>query len=71
MNKHYFIAIKIPKELAAAIIQERDKTNLHKTHKILPVAEDLAYHALLFRTCSRWYITANNSFAKSFRMGIV
>lgn len=41
MNKHYFIAIKVPKELASVIIQERDKTNLHMTHKILPIAEDL------------------------------
>lgn len=41
MNKHYFIAIKIPEQLANVIIQERDKTNLRKTHKILPVAEDL------------------------------
>lgn len=41
MTKHYFIAIKIPEQVAAAIIQERDKTNLHQTHKILPVAEDL------------------------------
>ncbi|SDM71360.1 2'-5' RNA ligase [Psychrobacillus sp. OK028] len=41
MTKHYFIAIKIPMKVANAIIQERDKTNLQKTHKILPVAEDL------------------------------
>lgn len=41
MNKHYFIAIKIPEQIANAIIQERDKTNLHQTHKILPIAEDL------------------------------
>lgn len=41
MTKHYFIAIKIPEQVATAIIQERDKTNLHQTHKILPVAEDL------------------------------
>ena len=41
MTKHYFIAIKIPEKIASAIIQERDKTNLYQTHKILPVAEDL------------------------------
>lgn len=41
MNKHYFIAIKIPKHIASAIIQERDKTNLQQTHKVLPVEEDL------------------------------
>ena len=41
MNKHYFIALKIPEQIAKAIIQERDKTNLHQTHKILPIAEDL------------------------------
>lgn len=41
MTKHYFIAIKIPEQIATAIIQERDKTNLHHTHKVLPVAEDL------------------------------
>lgn len=41
MTKHYFIAIKIPEPLATAIIQERDKTNLSHTHKILPVAQDL------------------------------
>lgn len=41
MTKHYFIAIKVPKQVAASIIKERDKTNLHDTHKVLPVAEDL------------------------------
>lgn len=41
MTKHYFIAIKIPEQVASTIIQERDKTNLHETHKTLPVAEDL------------------------------
>lgn len=41
MTKHYFIALKIPEQVATAIIQERDKTNLHETHKVLPVAEDL------------------------------
>ena len=41
MNKHYFIAIKVPEQIANTIIQERDKTNLHQTHKILPIAEDL------------------------------
>lgn len=41
MTKHYFIAIKIPEQVANVIIRERDKTNLHATHKVLPVAEDL------------------------------
>ena len=41
MTKHYFIAIKIPEQVANAIIQQRDKTNLQQTHKIFPVAEDL------------------------------
>ena len=41
MSKHYFIGIKIPEQVATAIMQERDKTNLQQTHKILPVAEDL------------------------------
>lgn len=41
MTKHYFIAVKIPEQVANAIIQERDKTNLQQTHKVLPVAEDL------------------------------
>ncbi|WP_277586167.1 RNA 2',3'-cyclic phosphodiesterase [Psychrobacillus antarcticus] len=41
MTKHYFIAIKVPQQVANAIIQQRDKTNLRQTHKILPVTEDL------------------------------
>ncbi|WP_391116501.1 RNA 2',3'-cyclic phosphodiesterase [Psychrobacillus sp. L3] len=41
MNTHYFIGIKIPNNLSASIIEARDRTNLHETHKILPVAEDL------------------------------
>lgn len=41
MTKHYFIAIKVPQQVANAIILQRDKTNLRQTHKILPVTEDL------------------------------
>lgn len=41
MKTHYFIGIKIPPVLAATIIEARNKTNLHETHKTLPVAEDL------------------------------
>ncbi|WP_391202691.1 RNA 2',3'-cyclic phosphodiesterase [Psychrobacillus sp. L4] len=41
MNTHYFVGIKIPSNLATSIIEARDTTNLHETHKILPVAEDL------------------------------
>lgn len=41
MNIHYFIGIKIPHFLATSIVEARKQTNLHETHKILPVAEDL------------------------------
>lgn len=46
MNTHYFIGIKIPPTLATYIIEARDKTNLHETHKTLPFKEDL--HITLF-----------------------
>lgn len=41
MNNHYFIGIKIPKEVASSIIEARKATNMDKTHKTLPLAEDL------------------------------
>lgn len=41
MSTHYFIAIKIPAHVESAILEARAKTNLHETHKTLPVAEDL------------------------------
>jgi 2'-5' RNA ligase len=46
MNTHYFLGIKIPTHLAASIIEQREGTNLHETHKTLPVLEDL--HITLF-----------------------
>ena len=46
MNTHYFIGIKVPDSIASSIIEARNKTNLHETHKTLPVAEDL--HITLF-----------------------
>lgn len=46
MNTHYFLGIKIPTNLAASIIEARKGTNLHETHKTLPVLEDL--HITLF-----------------------
>ncbi|TQR18004.1 RNA 2',3'-cyclic phosphodiesterase [Psychrobacillus vulpis] len=41
MKTHYFIGIKIPSSIANSIVEAREKTNLHETHKTLPVAEDL------------------------------
>jgi 2'-5' RNA ligase len=41
MNTHYFIGIKVPKPISSAIINARGKTNLHQTHKTLPVVDDL------------------------------
>lgn len=41
MKKHYFIGIKVPRNIALPIIKERDKTNAQETHKVLPVADDL------------------------------
>ncbi|MDI2586099.1 RNA 2',3'-cyclic phosphodiesterase [Psychrobacillus sp. NEAU-3TGS] len=46
MKQHYFIGIKVPEHIAKAIVNEREKTNVHTTHKTLPVAEDL--HITLF-----------------------
>jgi len=46
MKQHYFIGIKVPEHIAKAIVKERENTNVHETHKILPVAEDL--HITLF-----------------------
>ncbi|SER92086.1 RNA 2',3'-cyclic phosphodiesterase [Psychrobacillus sp. OK032] len=46
MKQHYFIGIKVPEQIAAAIVKERENTNVHETHKIMPVAEDL--HITLF-----------------------
>lgn len=46
MKQHYFIAIKVPEPIAKAIVKERENTNVHETHKILPVADDL--HITLF-----------------------
>lgn len=46
MKQHYFIGIKVPAPIAKAIVNERENTNVHATHKILPVAEDL--HITLF-----------------------
>lgn len=41
MSSHYFIGIQIPPHIASSIIEARERTNLHETHKTLPVAEDL------------------------------
>lgn len=41
MKQHYFIGIKVPKQIAELIVRERLNTNVHETHKILPVVEDL------------------------------
>lgn len=41
MSTHYFIGIKVPKEIGRSIIEARKATNMHKTHKTLPLAEDL------------------------------
>ncbi|MFJ7971011.1 RNA 2',3'-cyclic phosphodiesterase [Psychrobacillus sp. NPDC096389] len=46
MKQHYFIGIKIPEPIANEIVNERENTNVHETHKILPVADDL--HITLF-----------------------
>ncbi|MFJ8066125.1 RNA 2',3'-cyclic phosphodiesterase [Psychrobacillus sp. NPDC096426] len=46
MKQHYFIGIKVPMHIAKAIVKERENTNVHKTHKTLPVAEDM--HITLF-----------------------
>lgn len=46
MKQHYFIGIKVPMPIAKAIVKERENTNVHETHKILPVADDL--HITLF-----------------------
>ena len=46
MNTHYFIGIKVPKPISSEIIDARGKTNLHQTHKTLPVVDDL--HITLF-----------------------
>ncbi|GGA37347.1 RNA 2',3'-cyclic phosphodiesterase [Psychrobacillus lasiicapitis] len=46
MKQHYFIGIKVPEHIAKVIVNERDNTNVHQTHKTLPVAEDL--HITLF-----------------------
>lgn len=46
MTTHYFIGIKAPKPIASSIIDARNKTNLHETHKVLPAIEDL--HITLF-----------------------
>lgn len=46
MNTHYFIGIKVPKPISREIIDARGKTNLHQTHKTLPVVDDL--HITLF-----------------------
>ena len=51
MKQHYFIGIKVPEHIAKAIVKEREKTNVHETHKIFASCRGLAYHALLLRAC--------------------
>ncbi|TQR14644.1 RNA 2',3'-cyclic phosphodiesterase [Psychrobacillus soli] len=46
MKQHYFIGIKVPDPIAKGIVKERENTNVHETHKILPAAQDL--HITLF-----------------------
>lgn len=41
MNQHYFIGIQVPKNEALTIEQMKNKMGLHKTHKVLPVPEDM------------------------------
>ena len=41
MNTHYFIGIKVPEKVGRSLIKARETTNMHRTHKTLPLAEDL------------------------------
>lgn len=41
MSNHYFIGIKVPEVIGRSIIEERKATNMHETHKTLPLLEDL------------------------------
>ncbi len=41
MSNHYFIGVKIPQWIAEKIVQAREETTLRKTHKSLPLKEDL------------------------------
>ena len=59
MNTHYFIGIKVPKPISREIIDARGKTNLHQTHKTLPVVDDLHITLVLFRACGEKYNRPN------------
>lgn len=41
MIQHYFIGIQVPGNEASTIDQMKSEMELHKTHKIIPVAEDM------------------------------
>lgn len=41
MSTHYFIGIKVPEVVGRSIIEARKATNMHETHKVLPLLEDL------------------------------
>ncbi|MER2263370.1 MAG: RNA 2',3'-cyclic phosphodiesterase [Psychrobacillus sp.] len=41
MSTHYFIGVKVPRIVGRSIIEARKATNMHETHKTLPLLEDL------------------------------